>query len=151
MPHSIFYFDDDAAQLEVFAEMFDARYDVHTATTVAGARRALADYAPDIIISDHKMPEIDGTEFLREAAGVCPESFRVLLTGAITVGEVLPQVSSGVVHLFIPKPWSEQGMREALERAVASLDVRRGQTRRKSNADGGGGRKKPAWLSLVGL
>lgn len=151
MPHTIFYFDDAAVQLEVFAGMFGERYDVHTATTVAGARRALAACAPDIII-DQQMPGIDGTEFLREAAAVCPESFRVLLTGAITVGEVLPQVSSGIVHLFPPKPWSEPDMREALERAVASLDVGRGRRGRKGNAAGAeGGRKKPAWLILFGL
>ncbi|MBA3242033.1 MAG: response regulator, partial [Acidobacteria bacterium] len=94
MPHTIFYFDDDAAQLEVFREMLGESYDVRVATTVAEARRALANCDFDIIISDHKMPEIDGTEFLLEAAAACPKSFRVLLTGAITVGEVLPQVGT---------------------------------------------------------
>src|SRR5688572_19812757 len=115
MPHVIFYFDDDATQLEVFQTMFGDRFDVRVATKVAEARRVLAECAPDIIISDQKMPEIEGTEFLREAAAVCPDSFRVLLSGAITVGEVLPEVGSGVVHFFAPKPWSEADMRETLE------------------------------------
>ncbi|MCA1634813.1 MAG: response regulator [Acidobacteria bacterium] len=151
MPHTIFYFDDDAAQLEVFREMLGESYDVHVATTVAEARRVLAECDFDIIISDHKMPEIDGTEFLLEAAAVCPSSFRMLLTGAITVGEVLPQVGAGVVHLFMPKPWSEHEMREALERAVASLDVERGGRQGRKSRAGGGGRKKPAWLILLGF
>jgi DNA-binding NtrC family response regulator len=145
VPHIIFYFDDDATQLEVFQQMFGDRYDVRIATTVAEARRVLAECDPDIIISDQKMPEVDGTEFLREAAAVCPDSFRVLLTGAITVGEVLPQVSSGIIHFFAPKPWSEEDMRETLERAAASLGMGRrggGKTR-----DGG----KPAWLIVLGV
>ena len=121
MPHVIFYFDDDPTQLEVFEKMFGDSYDVRVATTLAEARRVLSACAPDIIISDQKMPEIEGTEFLREAAAACPESFRVLLTGAITVGEVLPEVGSGVVEFFAPKPWSEEEMRETLERASASL------------------------------
>ena len=149
MPHLIFYFDDDATQLEVFQKTFGDRYDVRTATTLSEARRVLAECDPDIIISDQKMPEIEGTEFLREAAAACPESFRVLLSGAITVGEVLPEVGSGVVQFFAPKPWSEEGMRETLERA--SLEVgRRRKRRRKTRADGVGGRK-PAWLILLGL
>jgi DNA-binding NtrC family response regulator len=148
VPHVIFYFDDDATQLEVFQKMFGERYEVLTATTVAEARRVLAEHEPDIIISDQKMPEIDGTEFLREAAAALPDSFRVLLTGAITVGEVLPQVSSGIVHLFAPKPWSEEGLSVALERAAASLEV--GRHGRKARDREGRG-KKSAWLFMLGV
>jgi DNA-binding NtrC family response regulator len=125
--HIIFYFDDDATQLEVFQKTFGDLYDVRVSTTLAEARRVLSECTPDIIISDQKMPEIEGTEFLREAAAVCPESSRVLLTGAIGIGEVLPQVGSGVVQFFAPKPWSEEEMRETLERAAAaSLEVGEG-------------------------
>ncbi len=53
------------------------------------------------------MPEIEGTKFLREAARECPGSYRVLLTSAVTVGEVLGEVGSGVIHLFLTKPWDE--------------------------------------------
>lgn len=150
MPHTIFYFDDDATQLEVFEETFGDRYDVRVAATLAEARRLLAECVPDIIISDQKMPEIEGTEFLREAAAACPGSFRVLLTGAITVGEVLPQVTSGLIHLFAPKPWSREEMREALERISASIKVRAQGRGRKTRADRGGGRQ-PAWLIVLGL
>ena len=147
MPHTIFYFDDDATQLEVFQKMFGDRYDVRVATTLAEARRVLAECAPDIIISDQKMPEVEGTEFLREAAAACPESFRVLLTGAIGVGEVLPEIGSGVVHFFAPKPWSEEDMRRTLERAEATLEAGRKSRRgRKTRADG-----ERAWLILLGV
>lgn len=150
MPHVIFYFDDDATQLEVFQKTFGDRFDVRVAATLAEARRVLSECAPDIIISDQKMPEIEGTEFLREAAAACPRSFRVLLTGAISFGEVLPEVSAGIVHVFAPKPWSEEEMSEALERADAFLQSgRRGQGR-KARADSDGGRK-PAWLFLLGF
>lgn len=150
MPHIILYLDDDATQLEVFREIFGDRYDVRIATNIAEARRVLADCAPDIIISDQKMPEMEGTEFLDESKTVCPDSFRVLLTGAITVGEVLPQVGAGIVNLFIPKPWSEEDMRLALERAIASLRMGGGRKGRAPRASGKGG-KRPLWLIMVGL
>lgn len=133
----ILYLDDDATQLEVFRELFADRYDVRTAVTPGEARAVFAGCAPDIIISDQRMPEIEGTEFLREAARRCPESFRVLLTGALTVGSVLPEVTSGVINLFLPKPWTSAEMDDALERAAAWLELRR-QTHRPPPQDSEG-------------
>lgn len=109
--------------MELFREMFGSEYDVRTATTLAEARRELEGCPVEIVISDQRMPEIEGTEFLREVARLCPESFRVLLTGQISVGQVMPEVGSGVIHLFLPKPWTESEMRSAFERASAYLDA----------------------------
>jgi FixJ family two-component response regulator len=69
------------------------------------------------------MPDIDGTEFLREVAESYPASYRVLLTGGVTVGHVLSEVSAGVIQSFVPKPWTEAEMRETLERASVALEV----------------------------
>lgn len=123
MTISILYLDDDASHLELFAEMFGSEYDVRTATTPKEAGRLLAACAAEIIISDQVMPEMTGTEFLRTAAQMCPASCRVLLTGALTVGEVLPEVSAGIVQFFLPKPWTEREMRAMLERAAAYLEA----------------------------
>lgn len=129
---TVFYLDDDASQLEVFREMFGDEYDVRTSTSISEALGVLAACAAEIIFSDQRMPGVQGTHFLRAAALACPESVRVLLTGALTVGEVLPDVRSGTVHFFVAKPWTEREMRETLERAGAFLDVRRGPRRRAS-------------------
>lgn len=104
--------------------MFSDQYDVRTAATLSEARRVLAECSAEIIISDQSMPEIDGTEFLREAAAMCPESFRILLTGQVSVGDVLEEVSTGIIHLFETKPWREERMREILDRASTVLDRR---------------------------
>lgn len=130
MRRSVFYLDDDASQLEVFREMFGGEYFVRTSTSLGEALGVLAECGAEIILSDQRMPEVRGTEFLRAAALACPESARVLLTGEITVGEVLPEVSAGTVNFFVAKPWTEDEMRETLERAGAFLDMRRGPRRR---------------------
>jgi len=125
MKRSILYLDDEAQSLALFQEMFATEYDVRTATTLFEARRMLSERPPDIIISDQKMPEISGTQFLAEAAKEYPLSYRVLLTGSMLTGEALPEIMSGIVQLFIPKPWTEQSMREMLERASLELDLKR--------------------------
>lgn len=114
---SIFYFDDETMLLELFQEMFGREYDVRTASDLAEARRLLAERPADVVISDQVMPEISGKEFLREVAKAYPSTYRVLLTGALTVGHALEEVRAGVVHAFVAKPWAEAEMLNVLERA----------------------------------
>ena len=124
MKRSIFYLDDEATHLEVFQDMFGGEFDIRIATTLAEARRMLAECASDIIISDQKMPEIEGVDFLRQAREACPASFRILLTGQIHIGAVMNEIREGVIHAFLAKPWKEEQLRELLGRARAFLDRR---------------------------
>ncbi len=112
---SILYLDDEAPCLDIFKQMFGDEYEVRTALTLKEARRALDEATFDIVCSDYRMPDISGSAFLREVAAAQPESYRVMLTGALGVGSVLGELSRGVIHLFLNKPWSEHGMRTALE------------------------------------
>jgi len=124
MKRSVFYFDDDATLLDIFQEMFQDEYDIRTSTQLAVARRMLTECAADIIITDQSMPEISGSEFLREACEQCPHSFRIMLTGYAVVGDVFGEVTKGLINIFIPKPWDETQMRQALERGGAVVDAR---------------------------
>jgi DNA-binding NtrC family response regulator len=120
---SIFYFDDEEQSLDLFREMFSTEYDVRTASTLSEARRMLSERPADIIISDQNMPEISGTEFLVEVAKEYPRSYRVMLTGSMLAGEAIPEILSGIVQFFIPKPWTEEEMGQALERAGLQADL----------------------------
>jgi DNA-binding NtrC family response regulator len=122
---TILYLDDEILLLNIFQEMFGNKYEVFTASTAEEAREILATRGADIIISDQSMPGITGTEFLCEVAGRYPQSFRIMLTGQMLIGEAIPELSSGVVHLFITKPWDEAEMRRMLERASLNFDLRR--------------------------
>jgi DNA-binding NtrC family response regulator len=114
---SILYFDDEAACLDIFGRMFGDEHEVRTALTLNEARRALDEATFDIVFSDYRMPEIDGSAFLQEVAAVQPGSYRVMLTGAIPVGGVIPELSRGVIHLFLKKPWTREDLRTAFELA----------------------------------
>ena len=100
--------------------MFGDDHDVRTALTLAEARRALAEAVFDIVFTDYRMPETDGAAFLREVASAQPDSYRVMLTGAAGVGGFAAEIGTGLIHLFLKKPWSEEAMCMALELAGAS-------------------------------
>ncbi|HEV2705428.1 MAG TPA: response regulator [Pyrinomonadaceae bacterium] len=117
MKLTILYFDDEPTILENFWEMFDGQHEVLTTTSLAEARRIVRERAPDIIISDQRMPEIEGTEFLREVALLQPNCLRILVTGHAQMSDVLIEISTGIINFFIPKPWTEEYMSMVLERA----------------------------------
>jgi two-component system response regulator HupR/HoxA len=125
---SIFYIDDEAQALDIFQQMFAGEYDVRTAINLAEARRMLSERPANIIISDQNMPEISGKEFLAEAARDFPQSYRVMLTGSMMAGDTIPEILSGIIHFFIPKPWTAQDMQTMLERADVYLKTRAGDT-----------------------
>lgn len=116
---SILYFDDEAMCLDIFSQMFGAGCEVRTAQTLCEARRALSETTFDIVFSDYWMPETNGAAFLREVAATQPHSYRVMLTGALGVGGMVTELSRGLIHLFLKKPWSEAGILAALELAGA--------------------------------
>ncbi|HYJ47397.1 MAG TPA: response regulator [Pyrinomonadaceae bacterium] len=134
---SILYFDDEETCLDVFQQIFSDEYDVCAVSTLAAAQEALGRERFDIIISDQLMPEIDGLTFLREMARTRPETFRMMLTGSIGVGNVIRELSAGIIHLFVTKPWTEPNMKQALERARlsgANGATRPGKVRQESPA-----------------
>lgn len=130
MKQSVFYLDDEEQALDIFRQMFAAEYDVRTASSPQEARRILSERPADIIISDQEMPGISGKEFLTEVARKFPQSYRVMLTGSIMAGDTIPEILSGIIHFFIPKPWTPQDMQQMLERAAMYLESRSGHTNR---------------------
>lgn len=117
---TVLYFDDERTCLDVFTACFGNDYDVQTVSTLAAAHHALSERKFDIVISDQLMSEIDGLTFLRKVAFTQPETYRLMLTGSIGVGEVIREVGAGIIHLFVTKPWTEADMRQALERGSIS-------------------------------
>jgi DNA-binding NtrC family response regulator len=126
---SIFYLDDNEEILEVFQVMFSGDYDVRTTSSLAEALQMLNSCSTDIIISDQRMPEMKGTEFLRRAHDLCPKSLRILLTGEAKFGDVLGEIKEGIVEYFIQKPWDPVQMRNMLERASLAFEQRNGEGR----------------------
>ena len=117
---SILYFDDEQSCLDVFTACFGTEYEVTTVSTLADARIALREGTFDIVISDQLMPDIDGLTFLRRVAATHPETYRMMMTGSIGVGAVIRELSAGIIHLFVTKPWTELGMKQALQRGSMS-------------------------------
>jgi len=103
-PH-VLCVDDEPQVLEGLNLHLRRRYEVLTAT---GAREALVllgstEY-PAVIISDMKMPGMDGANFLSQARRIAPNSVRILLTGQANLQSAISAVNDGQIFRFLLKP-----------------------------------------------
>jgi HD-like signal output (HDOD) protein len=81
----------------------------------------------DVIVSDLRMPEMTGIEFLNKVSGVLPDTIRIMLSGYEDKSTVLRALSTGVAQQYVLKPWDDDGLREMLRRSVALLHDQREQ------------------------
>lgn len=111
--------DDEPRVLETIARVLRGRY---TVVTALGAAVALAELERDqgfaVIVSDVRMPGMDGIAFLARARERAPDAVRVLLTGHAELEAAMGAVNHGHVFRFLQKPCHPDVLRKAVQAAV---------------------------------
>lgn len=115
--------DDEPNILSSLRRLFRAKgYRVLVAESGAAGLRVLATEAVDLVISDMRMPEMDGAHFLELVRARWPDTIRILLTGYADVSSIIEAINRGEIYRYIAKPWDDNDMllvvRDALERKV---------------------------------
>ncbi len=68
-----------------------------------------------VVISDMRMPEMEGAEFLKHVRQGWPDIYRIMLTGYADLSTITAGVNEGEIHRFLAKPWDSQALRVAVE------------------------------------
>ena len=71
-----------------------------------------------LIVSDHRMPGMYGTELLEKARQISPKTLRILLTGYADFGVAEDSINRCRVFKLITKPWNDQDLKETIRRAL---------------------------------
>ena len=113
-------FVDDQPQILQSLRLLFHDYDVLTAENATDALLQLNAH-PDVavVVSDQRMPGMQGIELLREVKCHYPHIIRILLTGYADLDAVISSVNQGEVFRFIPKPWDSVKLRETLSLALS--------------------------------
>ncbi|AZZ91869.1 response regulator [Hahella sp. KA22] len=72
----------------------------------------------DLVISDYRMPEMNGVELLNSLKEVRPEALRILLSGQADIDGVTSAINDAEIYRFISKPWSDEDLLMTLENAL---------------------------------
>ena len=111
--------DDEEAILETMSFTFEDEYDVLTATSAREALAALAANAPvATVITDQRMPEMTGVEYLAQVCERHPSTTRIILTGYADGDAMVRAINEGHVYAYVTKPWEPDDLKQLVHRAV---------------------------------
>jgi response regulator RpfG family c-di-GMP phosphodiesterase len=111
--------DDERGVLEGLSLHLARRYHVQTATSGAAALELIKnDSALAVIVSDMRMPTMDGATFLARARLLAPNAVRVLLTGQTDINSAISAVNDGQIFRFLTKPCAPQALLTAVASAI---------------------------------
>lgn len=116
--YAILYVDDEETNLRVFKSNFRRFYKVHTAVTPFEAIEMLKENDIQVIITDQRMPEMTGTEFLEKILPDFPDVIKIILTGFTDIEAIKDGINRCGIYKYITKPWNFDEMKAVLDRAL---------------------------------
>lgn len=117
--YKILIVDDEPDNLALLYRTLRGKYEITKASSAIEALRILKDNEFNCILSDHKMPQMDGVEFLRRTYEVCPNTTRLLVTAYSDVKILIDAINYAKIYRYIKKPFNPD---ELLHIVEASLE-----------------------------
>ena len=125
MDKSILLVDDEEGIRKVLSILLaDMGYQVHTAATGAEALRTFEKLRPSMVLTDIKMPEMDGIELLRKLKQISPDTEVIMITGHGDMDLAIKSVKYEATD-FVTKPINDEVLEIALKRAHERITMRR--------------------------
>jgi serine phosphatase RsbU (regulator of sigma subunit)/CheY-like chemotaxis protein len=121
--------DDEPDNLDLLYRTFRRDFDVVRADSAISALKLLDQQGEmAVIISDQRMPEMLGTEFLSKTVDRYPDTIRIVLTGYTDVEDLVEAINAGKVFKYITKPWKPQQLQVVVEQAAETYRVLKQRT-----------------------
>ncbi len=135
-PYTILLVDDEPEVLcSLKRVFFQENYRLLTAGTGEEGLEAMKNNTVHLIISDHRMPGMSGSEFLGEVKKSWPRTIRIMLTGYADTQSVMGAINTGAVYKFITKPWNDEDLRITVSLAIEQLELMEENHKLKQQAE----------------
>lgn len=116
---AILYVDDEPINVMLFSASFKKKFNVLTAESgYHGLEKLKAQSHTKVVISDMKMPGMDGIEFIRIAKDDFPEISYFILTGYDITDEILEALNDGLINKYFRKPYNLEEIEAAIREAI---------------------------------
>ena len=123
----ILFVDDELNVLQALRRLLSKEYEIETAEGARKGLQALADSGPyAVVVSDLRMPEVDGNQFISEVRRHSPEIVTLVLSGNINAEATVASQSNGVFQV-LAKPCPAAILKGALNAALAQYERARGE------------------------
>lgn len=113
----VLYVDDEPNNLSSFKATFRRDFQIYLAESGEEGLQVLRDNHIDVIVTDQRMPNMTGVEFLESVIPEFPDPMRILLTGYTDIQAVIDAINKGKIYHYLSKPWDEQYLRTVINNA----------------------------------
>ena len=111
--------DDEPNVLNALRRLFlDKNYNILTASSAQVGLATLEQQEVQIVISDYRMPNMNGVEFLREVYKRWPDTVRIVLSGYADATATAAAINDGHIYKFVPKPWNDDDLLVTVKIAI---------------------------------
>lgn len=116
--YPVLYVDDEVDNLRVFELTFRRDFTVLTAQSAREGLALLSQHPVAVVLSDHKMPEVEGVDFLRQVRELDSRALRILVTAYGDTKILGNAINDGNIYRYVAKPWEPEDMRLTVRRAI---------------------------------
>jgi response regulator RpfG family c-di-GMP phosphodiesterase len=125
-PATLLLVDDEPSILSALRRLLRPQgYRLLTAEGGAAALELAAGQPVDLVISDMRMPGMDGAQFLEKIRASHPHAVRILLTGYADISSTIAAINGGEIHRYVAKPWDDNDILLVVREALARRDLER--------------------------
>jgi response regulator RpfG family c-di-GMP phosphodiesterase len=119
-PVRVLAVDDEPSILSAIKRLFRGQgWEVLTATSGKEALALLEQEPVALVVSDMRMPEMDGAQFLEQVFVRWPDTKRILLTGYADATATIAAINRGKIWRYVAKPWNDDEGEAALQQILA--------------------------------
>ncbi len=120
MSEKVLFVDDEPAILDGYRRILGRDLPIETAVGGILGLTAIAESGPfAVVVSDMRMPQMDGAQFLTRVRDIAPDTVRMALTGQTDIATAMVAVNEGQIFRFMTKPVSKENLLKAVESGLA--------------------------------
>lgn len=130
IPATLLFVDDEANILSSLKRLFRPfGYRIFTAESGAQGLEIMEREAIDLVVSDMRMPEMNGAQLLEKIRGRWPDAIRILLTGYAEIDATIDAINKGQIYRYISKPWEDNDITLIIKHALQQKMLEREKLR----------------------
>ncbi len=122
--HTFLFVDDEQNILCGIKRLLSWQpFNILTATSAEKGLEILASNNIQAVISDFRMPGMNGVDFMKQVKNLYPDTVRIILSGYADIDSILEAINHGEIYRFITKPWNDDDLKVTISQSIEVYEL----------------------------